>query len=171
MVEVAVQSKRRGKPSNRRLPDALRQKVLKIIDSSYKDFSVAHTYELLLERHTEELMQTFSYRDATHLDDKCRLAQKPQIKFDRLFISCVRAANTFGEMIQIDGRMSVLYKGQEISYSVCYKGIVLPPCEDAKSINDRVDRAFLIRHHGKAQTIESASMEEMEPSFFTPRFP
>jgi hypothetical protein len=91
-------SKRRGRPSNRRKPEALRTKVLAIIRERYWDFGPTLAAEKLGELHGialgRETVRKWMIADGLWLDRKQRLKRVHQPRYRR---ECV------GELVQIDG--------------------------------------------------------------------
>ena len=91
-------SKRRGRPSNRLKPEALRTKVLEIIRERYGDFGPTLAAEKLGELHGivlgRETVRQWMIADGLWLDRKQRLKRVHQPRSRR---ECV------GELVQIDG--------------------------------------------------------------------
>ena len=91
-------SKRRGRPSNRRKPEAFRAQVLSIIRERYWDFGPTLVAEKLGERHGitvgRETVRKWMIADGLWLDRKQRLKRVHQPRSRR---ECT------GELVQIDG--------------------------------------------------------------------
>jgi Winged helix-turn helix len=91
-------SKRRGRPSNRRKPEAVRTKALSIIRERYWDFGPTLAAEKLGELHGivlgRETVRKWMIADGLWLDRKQRLKRVHQPRSRR---ECV------GELVQIDG--------------------------------------------------------------------
>jgi Winged helix-turn helix len=91
-------SKRRGKPSNNRLPQPVRDLVLRLIKERYADFGPTLVSEKLLEVHdcrvSRETIRTWMIEDGLWLDRRRRLpsVHQPRNRRERM-----------GELIQIDG--------------------------------------------------------------------
>ena len=95
---LAVVSSRRGKPSNRRYPAALRTEVLALIRASYADFGPTLACENLAERHGihlgVETVRQWMLADGIWRDRRQRLKPVHQPRYRR---DCV------GELVRIDG--------------------------------------------------------------------
>src|SRR3954454_11526080 len=94
----ALVSTRRGKPSNRRYPAALRTEALGLIKANYPDFGPTLACEKLAERHGlhlgVETLRQWMLADGLWRDRKQRLKPVHQPRYRR---DCV------GELVQIDG--------------------------------------------------------------------
>src|SRR3954449_12790013 len=94
----ALVSTRRGKPSNRRYPAALRTEVLGLIKANYADFGPTLACEKLAERHGlhlgVETVRQWMLADGLWRDRRQRLKPVHQPRYRR---DCV------GELVQIDG--------------------------------------------------------------------
>ncbi len=89
-------SKKRGKPSNHRLPETLKEAAIQIIKTRYTDFGPTLSAEKLLEKHGIKLE---TVRD---LMIKANLWTPRNKKQSRSFQPRYRKER-FGELIQIDG--------------------------------------------------------------------
>src|SRR3954469_2448319 len=94
----ALVSTRRGKPSNRRYPAALRTEALGLITANYADFGPTLACEKLAERHGihlgVETVRQWMLADGLWRDRRQRLKPVHQPRYRR---DCV------GELVQIDG--------------------------------------------------------------------
>ena len=95
---VALVSTRRGKPSNRSYPAALRTEALALIKANYPDFGPTLACEKLAERHGihlgVETVRQWMLADGVWRDRRQRLKPVHQPRYRR---DCV------GELVQIDG--------------------------------------------------------------------
>jgi Homeodomain-like domain len=95
---AALVSARRGRPSNRRYPAALRTEALALIKANYPDFGPTLAAEKLAERHGihlgVETVRQWMLADGLWRDRKQRLKPVHQPRYRR---DCV------GELVQIDG--------------------------------------------------------------------
>jgi hypothetical protein len=95
---AALVSRRRGKPSNRSYPPALRTEALALIRANYADFGPTLAREKLSERHGlhlgVETVRRWMLADGLWQDRKQRLKPVHQPRYRR---DCV------GELVQIDG--------------------------------------------------------------------
>jgi hypothetical protein len=95
---AALVSSKRGKPSNRSYPPALRTEVLALIKANYPDFGPTLACEKLVERHGIhigiETIRQWMLADGIWKDRKQRLKPVHQPRYRR---DCV------GELVQIDG--------------------------------------------------------------------
>ena len=100
-------SKRRGKPSNRRLPDAVRQLAMSLVREHYSDFGPTLAAEKLAERHgctvSRETLRGWMVADGLWLDRRARLPSPHQPRRRR---ECV------GELVQIDGSEHAWFEGR-----------------------------------------------------------
>ncbi len=100
-------SKRRGKPSNRRLPDAVRQLAMSLVRERYSDFGPTLAAEKLAERHgcrvSHETLRGWMVADGLWLDRCARLPSPHQPRRRR---ECV------GELVQIDGSEHAWFEGR-----------------------------------------------------------
>ena len=91
-------SKRRGRPSNNRLPDEVRQLAMSIVRERYSDFGPTLACEKLANLHdcpvSRETLRKWMMEDGLWLDRRRRLpsVHQPRLRRDRV-----------GELIQIDG--------------------------------------------------------------------
>ena len=97
---AGLASKRRGRPSNRRHPEAFRSSVMAIVAERYADFGPTLATEKLAERHQiavgKETLRCWMAADglwATRTERRRRV-QQPRARRER-----------FGELIQIDGSL------------------------------------------------------------------
>jgi hypothetical protein len=94
----ALASKLRGRRSNRRLPETLRQEALELVRGRYADFGPTLAWEKLTELHGFELsvptLRKWMIEDGIWVPRSCRdkRVQQPRVR---------RAC--FGELVQIDG--------------------------------------------------------------------
>jgi transposase len=91
-------SRRRGRPSNRRLPEAVRAAVLELIRTRYSDFGPTLAHEKLLEQHAAavsvETVRKWMMAEGLWV---ARKERDPRVHSPRLRRACR------GELIQIDG--------------------------------------------------------------------
>jgi len=91
-------SRKRGRPSNRRLPEGFRQKVMSDVRKFYHDFKPTFAQEKLFERHgigiSVTTLRKWMIEEGLHSVRRKRRATIHQLRERR---SC------FGELIQIDG--------------------------------------------------------------------
>lgn len=91
-------SKQRGRPSNRRLPDALRDDALRLVRERYDDFGPTLAHEKLTEVHglrlSVETLRKWMIADCIW---QTRAQRRGRVHQPRSRRSC------FGELIQIDG--------------------------------------------------------------------
>ena len=91
-------SRRRGQPSNHRLPTEVRALALSIVSERYADFGPTFAAEKLAENHgcsvSHETLRSWMIADGLWIDRRHRLASphQPRRRRDRL-----------GELVQIDG--------------------------------------------------------------------
>ena len=94
----ALVSKRRGKPSTNRLPEALRQYALELVRARYTDFGPTFAHEKLVELHdvrvSVETLRKWMIEDGIW---KTRAERKKRVQQPR------RRRDCYGELIQIDG--------------------------------------------------------------------
>ncbi len=91
-------SKRRGRPSNRRLPDSLRDGVLELVRARYADFGPTFAHEKLVEQHGFELSVATLRRWMVEAE----LWTPRKLRARRVHQPRRRRA-CLGELIQIDG--------------------------------------------------------------------
>jgi len=91
-------SRKRGRPSSRRLPDQFRRAIVTLISAHYSDFGPTLASEKLLERHkikvSNETVRKLMIQAGIW---QTRAQRKPKVQQPRLRRPC------FGELIQIDG--------------------------------------------------------------------
>ncbi len=91
-------SKRRGKPSNRRLPAEVRTLALSSVRERYADFGPTFAAEKLAEMHgcaiSRETLRNWMIADGMWVDRRHRLASTHQLR---------RRRGCLGELVQIDG--------------------------------------------------------------------
>jgi hypothetical protein len=91
-------SRKRGRPSSRRLPDHYRRATVTLISAHYSDFGPTLASEKLLQRHkiqvSNETVRKLMIEAGIW---QTRAQRKPKIQQPRLRRPC------FGELIQIDG--------------------------------------------------------------------
>jgi len=91
-------SKRRGRPSNRRLPDEVRTLALSLVRERYPDFGPAFATEKLSEVHgckvSRETLRGWMIADGLWVDRRHRLPSPHQPR---------RRRDCLGELVQIDG--------------------------------------------------------------------
>ena len=95
---AGLASKRRGRPSNRRLPEELRREALALVRERYTDFGPTLAHEKLTEVH--ELRVSVETLRGWMTDDGLwvpRARRKPRIQQPRRCRPCL------GELVQIDG--------------------------------------------------------------------
>jgi len=104
---ASLVSKRRGRPSNRRLPDAVRQLALTLVREHYGDFGPTLAAEKLAERHgctvSRETLRGWMVADGLWRDRRARLPSPHQPRRRR---ECV------GELVQIDGSEHAWFEGR-----------------------------------------------------------
>jgi hypothetical protein len=91
-------SRRRGKPSNHRLPTAVRALALSLVRERYADFGPTLAAEKLAEQHgcsvSHETLRSWMIADGLWIDRRHRLASPHQPR---------RRRDCLGELVQIDG--------------------------------------------------------------------
>src|SRR5215210_3080400 len=124
----ALVSTRRGKPSNRRYPAALRTEALGLIKANYADFGPTLACEKLAERHGihlgVETLRQWMRADGLWRDRKQRLKPVHQPRSRR---DCV------GELVQIDGSEHGWFEDRG------------PPCTLLVFIDDATSRLMHLR--------------------------
>lgn len=104
---VALISKKRGKPSNRSYPAALRAQVIELIRQHYEDFGPTLAAEKLLERHQLDLgvetVRRWMMADGLWKDRRQRLKPVHQPRYRRQRV---------GELVQIDGSIHRWFEGR-----------------------------------------------------------
>jgi hypothetical protein len=125
---AALVSTRRGKPSNRRYPAALRTETLGLIKANYADFGPTLAREKLAERHGihlgVETVRQWMLADGLWRDRKQRLKPVHQPRYRR---DCV------GELVQIDGSEHGWFEDRG------------PPCTLLVFIDDATSRLMPLR--------------------------
>lgn len=100
-------SKRRGKPSNNRLPDSVKKRVLELLRRHYRDFGPTLACEKLFEEHqlkvSSETLRKWMIEAGLW---KRKRRKKPSIHQSRNRRSCL------GELIQIDGSPHDWFEGR-----------------------------------------------------------
>ena len=96
--EQGLISKHRGKPSNNRLPDVLRQQIAEIVSEHYADFGPTLAQEKLLERHDIKLSVETLRQIMTQVG-----LWKPKRKRQPAVHQLRERRPCRGELIQIDG--------------------------------------------------------------------
>ncbi|MBI0538384.1 helix-turn-helix domain-containing protein [Roseomonas sp. KE2513] len=95
---ASLVSKRRGTPSNRRLPDAVRQLAMSLVREHYSDFGPTLAAEKPAERHgckaSRETLRSWMVADGLWLERRARLPSPHQPR---------RRRECLGELVQIDG--------------------------------------------------------------------
>ena len=95
---AGLMSKRRGKPSNNRLPSETRQRAIDLLHSLYADFGPTFAHEKLVEKHGLELssgsVRQIMIRENLWTPRKAKKIVAHQMRERR---AC------FGELVQIDG--------------------------------------------------------------------
>ena len=95
---ASLVSKRRSRPSNRRLPDAMRDLALALVRAHYTDFGPTLAAEKLVERHgcrvSRETLRGWMIADGLWVDRRHRLPSPHQPR---------RRRDCLGELVQIDG--------------------------------------------------------------------
>src|SRR3954463_2998545 len=124
----ALVSTRRGKPSNRRYPAALRTEVLGLIKANYADFGPTLACENLAERHGlhlgVETVRQWILADGLWRDRRQRLKPVHQPRYRR---DCV------GELVQIDGSEHGWFEDRG------------PPCTLLVFVDDATSRLMHLR--------------------------
>jgi hypothetical protein len=91
-------SKKRGRPSNRKLPEALRERALALVESRYADFGPTLAAEKLHEQHSLQVSVETLRRWMIEVELWVPRSQRTRrVHPPRHRRSC------FGELIQIDG--------------------------------------------------------------------
>ena len=125
---ASLVSKRRGKPSNRRLPDAVRQLAMSLVREHYSDFGPTLACEKLAERHgctvSRETLRGWMVADGLWLDRHARLPSPHQPRLRR---ECL------GELVQIDGSEHAWFEDRG------------PACTLLAFIDDATSRLMVLR--------------------------
>jgi len=121
-------SKRRGRPSNRRLPDAVRQLAMSLVRERYADFGPTLAAEKLAELHgctvSRETLRGWMVADGLWLDRRARLPSPHQPR---------RRRECLGELVQIDGSEHAWFEGRG------------PGCTLLAFVDDATSRLMLLR--------------------------
>lgn len=118
-----VVSRRRGKPSNRRLPEEVRQCAINLVRNHYRDFGPTFAHEKLFENHRHEFSMGFSVETLRKWMTEEQLWQGRGRSPARVHQSRERRSR-FGELIQIDGSPHDWFEGRR------------PPCTLIAFIDD-----------------------------------
>jgi Winged helix-turn helix len=125
---ASLVSKRRGKPSNRRLPEAVRQLAMSLVREHYSDFGPTFAAEKLAERHgctvSRETLRGWMVADGLWLDRRARLPSPHQPR---------RRRECLGELVQIDGSEHAWFEGRS------------PGCTLLAFVDDATSRLMLLR--------------------------
>ncbi len=104
---VSLVSKRRGRPSNRRLPSAVRDLAMMLVRGHYADFGPTLAAEKLAERHgcpvSRETLRQWMIADGLWVDRRHRLPSPHQPR---------RRRDCLGELVQIDGCEHAWFEGR-----------------------------------------------------------
>jgi hypothetical protein len=91
-------SRKRGRSSNRKMPEATRARALGIVRQNYADFGPTFAAEKLAERHqlivSKETLRRWMLEDGIWLDRRRRLQRAHQPRYRR---------DCMGELVQVDG--------------------------------------------------------------------
>jgi len=105
---AALASKKRGKPSNHRLPDGIKKKALELLKEHYYDFGPTFAAEKLLDRHNINLsvsvIRKMMMKHGLWISRKERSKRSYQPRYR---IAC------YGELIQIDGSLHHWFENDE----------------------------------------------------------
>ena len=125
---ASLVSKRRGRPSNRRLPDAVRELSTALVRVHYADFGPTLAAEKLAERHgctvSRETLRQWMIADGLWVDRRHRLPSPHQPRRRR---DCV------GELVQIDGCEHAWFEDRG------------PACTLLAFVDDATSRLMLLR--------------------------
>ncbi len=104
---ASLVSKRRDRPSNRRMPDEVRQLALALVRESYCDFGPTLAAEKLAELHgckvSRETLRQWMIADGIWTDRRHRLPSPHQPR---------RRRDCLGELVQIDGSEHAWFEGR-----------------------------------------------------------
>src|ERR1700730_9631647 len=121
-------SKRRGKPSNHRLPPEVRTLALSIVRERYADFGPTFAAEKLAEHHgcsvSRETLRGWMIADGLWIDRRHRLASPHQPR---------RRRDCLGELVQIDGSEHAWLEARG------------PPCTLLAFVDDATSRLMELR--------------------------
>lgn len=150
-------SKKRGRPSNRRLPAKFRDKTMSLIFKHYKDYGPTFAQEKLEEKHriklsVESLRQWMIEAEIW----KAKKAKKPLIHQMRL------RRSRYGELVQIDGSPHDWFEGRGPSCTLlvyiddatgCLGQLLFIPSETTEGYF-KATRAY-VEKHGRPQAFYS----------------
>ena len=121
-------SRRRGRPSNRRLPDAVRQLAVTLVRERYVDFGPTLAAEKLAELHgckvSRETLRQWMMADGIWTDRRHRLPSPHQPR---------RRRDCLGELVQIDGSEHAWFENRG------------PTCTLLAFVDDATSRLMLLR--------------------------
>jgi hypothetical protein len=125
---TSLLSKRRGKPSNHRLPDEVRTLALSIVRERYSDFGPSLAAEKLAEHHgclvSRETLRGWMIADGLWQDRRHRLPSPHQPR---------RRRDCLGELVQIDGSEHAWFEDRG------------PPCTLLAFVDDATSRLMELR--------------------------
>jgi hypothetical protein len=125
---ASLASKRRGRPSNRRLPDAARDLALALVWEHYRDFGPTLAAEKLAERHgcrvSRETLRQWMIADGLWVGRRHRLPAPHQPR---------RRRDCLGELVQIDGSEHAWFEDRG------------PPCTLLAFVDDATSRLMALR--------------------------
>ena len=125
---TSLLSKRRGKPSNNRLPSEVRTLALSIVRDRYADFGPTLAAEKLTEHHgcsvSRETLRGWMIADGLWRDRRHRLSSPHQPR---------RRRDCLGELVQIDGSEHAWFEDRG------------PPCTLLAFVDDATSRLLQLR--------------------------
>ena len=125
---ASLLSKRRGRPSNRRLPGAVRDLALALVRERYADFGPTLAAEKLAARHgcavSRETLRQWMIADGLWRDRRHRLPSPHQPR---------RRRDCLGELVQIDGSEHAWFEDRG------------PPCTLLAYVDDATSRLMMLR--------------------------